>query len=82
MRLYTLYMYVKDLSKRITALLDDATPMERLNDLFARRFMMVTFATLFLQGETSGLLYALSFRDSETGKLVVQLLMDEAVLLE
>ena len=51
--------------------------MEKLNLLIRQRFQMTTAIAGFLQGVTNSLLYALTERDTETNKTVLQLWLEQ-----
>lgn len=67
---------VSNIYERICTIAGDSTHMERLNDLFRQRFLQVSSQAMFLQGQALGLAQALAFRDIETNKRVVHLLID------
>lgn len=70
-------VYLRDLYRKIGALLGSEEPLEQLNLLLHQRFMLVTPMVAFLQGLTNDLLYALTSRDVETNRLAVQLRMEQ-----
>jgi len=70
-------VYLRDLYRKISAMLGGEEQMERLNLLLRQRFLIVTPIQGFLQGLTNDLLYCLTHRDVETSKLAVQLLLGE-----
>lgn len=51
--------------------------MERLSEAVERRFLTVRLLDAFFQGFTSQCLYSLLYRDIETNKQVLQLVLDE-----
>jgi hypothetical protein len=53
--------------------------MEHLNLLFCQRFLIVKAMDIFLQKMANRLLHSLTWRDRETLKQVLQLLLDEAL---
>lgn len=67
---------LRDLYREISAMLGGEDEMEKLNLLFRQRFLIVTPMAGFLQGLTNDLLYCLTYRDAETGKLAVRLLLE------
>ena len=52
--------------------------MERLNALFAERFLRVKPMDLYIQEYTQEFLYSLLYRDMQTDHTVLQLLLDRA----
>lgn len=64
----------RNLYRKISTLTGGEEKLEQLNLLICQRFMFVPAMTAFLQGLTGDLLYALTHRDIETGKTVLQLL--------
>lgn len=68
---------LRDLYREICAILGGEEELERLNLLLRQRFLIVTPMAGFLQGLTGDLLYCLTYRDAETGKLIVRLLLEE-----
>lgn len=67
-------VYLRDLYRKIGAIVEDESLMERLNLLLRQRFLIVTPMAAFLQGMTNDLLYSLTSRDVETNFLAIQLL--------
>lgn len=65
---------LRELYRKISTLLGDDSLMERLNLMMRQRFMIVFPMQSFLQGMTEELLFALTTRDDETGKLMFQLI--------
>jgi hypothetical protein len=68
---------VRKLYHEICGLLGGEEEMQKLNCLFHRRFLLITPIAGYLQGLTDDLLYELTYKDRETSKMVVQLLLDE-----
>lgn len=73
---------VRELCEKISAALGSPESMERLNKLFMRRFIFANASALYRQGASCSLLEALVGRDPQSGKLVIQLLIDGALPLE
>ena len=67
---------LRDLYRKLSAMLGGEEQMERLNLLLRQRFLIVTPMQGFLQGLTNDLLYCLTHRDVETSKLAVHLWVD------
>jgi len=70
-------VYLRDLYRKISAMLGGEDEMERLNLLLRQRFLIVTPMAGFLQGLTNDLLYCLTHRDVETSRLAAQLWLEE-----
>ncbi len=51
--------------------------MERLNTLFAERFLRVKPMDLYIQEYTQEFLYSLLYRDMQTDHTVLQILLDQ-----
>lgn len=66
----------RQLHGRICELLGGDEDMGHIDRLFRRCFLAVTPMACYLQGMANGLLYELTMRDSESSKLVFQLLLD------
>ena len=62
-----------DRFRQISSILGSEDQMEKLNLLIRQRFQVTTAMSGFLQGVTNSLLYALTERDTETNKTVLQL---------
>lgn len=71
---------LNDLYEKICVILDGTEDMDKLNLLFRKRFLIAPAMSVFLQGMTNQLLYALTLRDSETSKQVFQLLLADPKL--
>lgn len=69
---------LRDLYRKIGALLGSEDGLERLNLLLRQRFLIVTPMSAFLQGLTGDLLHPLISRDMETGKRAVQLWLEQS----
>jgi ribosomal protein L31 len=69
---------LNSLYNKICETLGREKDMEHLNLLFCQRFLIVKAMDIFLQGMNNQLLYSLTYRDRETSKQVLQLLLDEA----
>lgn len=65
---------LRDLYQRISSLLSDENPMEKLNLLIRKSFILSSPMQSFIQGMTDELLFALTSRDDETGNLMSQLI--------
>lgn len=65
-----------DRYRKISSILGNEDQMEKLNLLIRQRFQVTTAMAGFLQGVTNSLLYALTERDTETNKTVLQLWLD------
>ena len=63
----------RTLFRKISTFIGGEEKMEQLNLLIHQRFMFVPDTTAFLQGLTDDMLYALTHRDIETEKTVLQL---------
>lgn len=66
---------LNDLYEKICVILDGSEDIDKLNLLFCKRFLIAPAMSVFLQGMTNQLLYALTLRDSETSKQIFQLLL-------
>ena len=66
-------VHLRDLYRKVSAILGSEEPLEQINLLLRQRFMLVTPMAAFLQGLTNDLLYSLTNRDIETGRRAVQL---------
>lgn len=64
---------MRDLYRKVSAILGSEEPLEQINLLLRQRFMLVTPMAAFLQGLTNDLLYSITDRDIETGRRAVQL---------
>ena len=64
---------MRDLYRKVSAILGSEEPLEQINLLLRQRFMLVTPMAAFLQGLTNDLLYSLTNREIETGRRAVQL---------
>lgn len=62
--------------RQISNLLGNEDQMEKLNLLIRQRFQVMTPMAGFLQGVTNFLLYALTERDTETNRTLLQLWLD------
>lgn len=69
---------LNSLYNKICEALGGEKEMEHLNLLFCQRFLIAKAMDIFLQGMTNQLLYSLTYRDRETSKQVLQLLLDES----
>ena len=65
-----------ELYQTIVRLIDDESEMERLNALFAERFLRVKPMDLYIQEYTQEFLYSLLYRDMQTDHTVLQILLD------
>lgn len=70
-------VHLRDLYRKIGAIIGGEDALEQLNLLLRQRFMLVTPMAAFLQGLTNDLLYALTSRDIETSRLTVQLWLEQ-----
>jgi len=68
---------LRDLYRKISAIIGGEEQMERLNLLIRQRFLIVTPLAAFLQGLTTDLLLNLTYRDPESDKQIFQLLPDD-----
>ncbi len=68
---------MRDLYRTLTAILGGEDELEHLNLLLRQRFLIATPMAAYLQGLTNDLLYSLTSRDIETGRLAVQLWMEK-----
>ena len=60
----------------IVQMLGEETEMERLNALFAQRFLLVKPIELFTQAYMQDFVCALTYRDMQTDHTVLQILLD------
>ncbi len=67
---------LRDLYRKICAILGSEDEMEKLHLLFRQRFLIATPIAIFMQGVTNQLMYSLLHRDRETSKQVFQLILD------
>ena len=67
---------IAELYRNIVRLLGSESDMERLNALFAQRFLLVKPIPLFIQAYTQDLLGSLLYRDPQSDHSVLQLLLD------
>ena len=65
-----------ELYQTIVRLIGNETEMERLNTLFAERFLRVKPMDLYIQEYTQEFLYSLLYRDMQTDHTVLRLLLD------
>ena len=65
-----------ELYQTIVRLIGDESEMERLNALFAGRFLRVKPMDLYIQEYTQEFLYSLLYRDMQTDHTVLQILLD------
>ena len=65
-----------ELYQTIVRLIGNETEMERLNTLFAERFLRVKPMDLYIQEYTQEFLYSLLYRDMQTDHTVLQILLD------
>ena len=64
-----------ELYQTIVRLIGNETEMERLNTLFAERFLRVKPMDLYIQEYTQEFLYSLLYRDMQTDHTVLQILL-------
>ena len=69
-----------ELYQTIARLIGREEEMERLNTLFAERFLRVKPMDLYIQEYTQEFLYSLLYRDMQTDHTVLQILLDRRVL--
>lgn len=69
-------VYLRDLHRKISALIGGEEQLEQLNLLIRQRFLIVTPMMGFLQGLTNDLIYSFVYRDAETNRQVFQLVLD------
>lgn len=67
---------LRDLYRKICAIIGGEDEMEKLHLLFRQRFLIATPVAIFMQGATNQLISALLHRDMETSKQVFQLILD------
>jgi len=67
---------LRDLYRKISAIIGGEEQMERLNLLIRQRFLIVTPMAAFLQGLNTDLLLNLTYRDPESSKQLFQLVLD------
>ena len=65
-----------DLYRQIAAILGSEDQLEQLNLLIRQRFQLAGIINSFVQGINNSLIYALSERDAETNKTVLQLWLE------
>ena len=65
-----------ELYQTIVRLIGGENDMERLNALFAERFLRVKPMDLYIQEYTQEFLYSLLYRDMQTDRTVLQILLD------
>ena len=70
-------VFLRELYYKISSVVGEE-PMERLNLLIRQRFLIAAPMFCFAQGMTNDLLYSLRWRDIETNKTVLQLILDTA----
>jgi len=70
-------VHLRDLYRKVSTVLGGEDALEQINLLLRQRFLIVTPIDCFLQGLTNDLLYTLTSRDMETGRLAVQLWLEE-----
>jgi len=68
---------LRDLYRKNSTIIGSEEQMEKLNLLIRQRFMVTTTMASFVQGATNSLLHSLTFRDMETHKTVIQLILEE-----
>lgn len=68
---------LRDLYRKICAILGSEDEMEKLHLLFRQRFLIATPVAIFTQGAANQLMYSLLHRDRETSRQVFQLILDE-----
>jgi len=68
---------IRDLYRKISAIIGGEEQLERLNLLIRQRFLIVTPMAAFLQGLTTDLLLNLTYRDPESDKQIFQLVPDD-----
>lgn len=67
---------IAELYRNIVRLLESESDMDRLNALLAQRFLLVKPIPLFIQAYTQDLLGSLLYRDPQSDRSVLQLLLD------
>lgn len=70
-------VYLHELYRNICDILGCENDMEKLNLLLRQRYMTTTAMADFAQGLTDSLIYSLTYRDEETSKPVIQLILEE-----
>ncbi len=73
---------LRDLYRKICAILGSEDDMEKLQLLFRQRFLIATPTAVFMQGTADQLIYSLLHRDRETSKQVFQLILDEMLCVQ
>ena len=68
---------IRDLYRKISAIIGGEEQLERLNLLIRQRFLIVTPMAAFVQGLTTDLLLNLTYRDPESDKQIFQLVPDD-----
>lgn len=66
----------RDCYDKMTRILGGESELKEINTLFVRCFVRQTVMEQFLNGYNYGLYCQLMYRDNETGRLVLQLIMD------
>lgn len=64
------------LADDISAALGSEEYIDRLNDLFLRRFVAATYEAMYMQGVVTSTAFALNSRDPDSGKMTWQLLLE------
>lgn len=72
-------VYSRDLYRKICTIIGGEEQMEKLNMLIRQRFLITTAMANFAQGFTNSMLYTLTYRDVETNKPVIQLILEDMV---
>lgn len=68
-----------DQCEKINKVLGSPEPMQKVNELFRRCFIVVSPLTCFVQGLLNGLLYELDSKSSDNSETVFQLLLDKKI---
>lgn len=72
-------VYSRDLYRQINTIIGGEEQMEKLNMLIRQRFMITTAMAKFAQSMTNSMLYALTYRDVETNKPIIQIILEDMV---
>ena len=67
---------LRELCREIGTILGDFDPIEKLGESIRASFQITDAAHIFMQSAAEVLLYSLTYRDNETSKQVLQLLLD------
>jgi len=69
-------VYSRELYRQISVVIGGEEQMEKLNMLIRQGFILTTAMIAFAQGVANSMLYALTYRDVETNKPILQLILE------